>query len=126
MEQDEQERDVCGEACNREGFSITMAGDHRVVLEESSYSQEVTFVGTLLHGNQSTGMASTDHSVGRGRAREEAVQGEDVQEEEDVQCIGLVLIIQQMLVSTYTNRATSLVFGGIFKPSRAASYRDSC
>lgn len=67
---------------------------NRVVLEESSYSQKVTFVGTLLHGNQSTGMASTDHSVGRGHAREEAVQGEDVQEEEDVQCIGLVLIIQ--------------------------------
>ncbi len=71
---------------------------NRVVLEESSYSQKVTFVGTLLHGNQSTGMASTDHSVGRGRAREEAVQGEDVQEEEDVQCIGLVLIIQVILL----------------------------
>lgn len=72
---------------------------NRFVLEESSYSQEVTFAGTLLHGNQSTGMVSTDHSMGRGRAREEAMQGEeDVQEEEDVQCIGLVLIIQVILL----------------------------
>ncbi|EEC67236.1 hypothetical protein OsI_34166 [Oryza sativa Indica Group] len=42
---------------------------NRVILEELSYSQEVTFASTLLHGNQSTGMASTDHSIGRGRAR---------------------------------------------------------